>query len=349
MSLRKGRSALIAGAAAALALATAVPANAATVSDPILDGLSSPLGLAVGSDGTVYVTQSDFFGGSPGSLTELRKGTASVIGEGGFVTAVEANGRGTTSYLADAQLKVVNPSGKTKTLANLAEYEAMYNPDAGNDYGLQGLTPACEGEVAALPPDLAEALLPHNGVVDSNPYAVAILPNGDRVVADAGGNSLVRVTSEGAMSTLAVMPPRPATIDPGTAGAFGLPECAIGLTMNFDFVPTDAELGPDGMLYVSSLPGGPEGPSPLGPRGGVFTVNPSTGALAQIGDGFSGATDLAVDKKGHVYVTELFGNTVSMLSGGGPVPIATLAEPVAIESYKGKLYVLPESSGPVRS
>ncbi len=150
MNLRKGRSALIAGAAAALALATAVPANAATVSDPILDGLSSPLGLAVGSDGTVYVTQSDFFGGSPGSVTELRKGTASVIGEGGFVTAVEANGRGTTSYLADAQLKVVNPSGKTKTLANLAEYEAMYNPDAGNDYGLQGLSPACAGE--RLPP-----------------------------------------------------------------------------------------------------------------------------------------------------------------------------------------------------
>ncbi len=148
------------------------------------------------------------------------------------------------------------------------------------------------------------------------------------------------------MSTLAVMPPRPATIDAGTAGAFGLPACTIGLTMNFDFVPTDAELGPDGMLYVSSLPGGPEGPSPLGPRGGVFTVNPSTGALAQIGDGFSGATDLAVDKKGHVYVTELFGNTVSMLSGGGPVPIATLDEPVAIESYKGKLYVSAGVFGP---
>ena len=339
MNLGKGRTALIAGAAAALALTTAVPANAATVSDPILDGLSSPLGLAVGSDGTVYVTQSDFFGGNPGSLTELRKGKASVIAEAGFVTGVEANGRGTTSFLADAQLKVVNPSGKIKTLANLAEYEAANNPDAGNDYGLQGITPECEADVLATgDQDLIDALLPHNGAVDSNPYAVAILPNGDRVVADAGGNTLVRVTPSGQLSTLAVLPPRPAVIDAGTAAAFGLPNCE-GLTMNFDFVPTDAELGPNGMLYVSSLPGGPEGPSPLGPRGGVFTVNPSTGALAQIGDGFYGATDLAVDKLGQVYVTELYSNTVSMLSGGGPVPIATLDQPVAIESYKGKLYV----------
>jgi hypothetical protein len=336
MNPRKGRVATIVGATAALAFLGAGTANAAVVSDPIVDGLSAPLGLAVGDDGTVYVSQSDFAGG-PGSLSEYRKGTLRTIAEAGFVTGVEAKGRGTTSFLADGQLRVVNPSGKVKTLANLADYEAVNNPDAGNSYGLQGLSAECAAEVAALPPDLAEALLPHSGVVDSNPYAVAILPNGDRVVADAGGNDLVTVSPSGAMSTLAVLPPRPTVITGATQ--LDLPGCVEGLVMNFDFVPTDVEVGPDGMLYVSSLPGGPEGPSPLGPRGGVFTVHPQTGALTQIGDGFYGATDLAVTGSGEVYVTELYNGNVSKLSGGGPVPIASLDEPVAIEYARGALYV----------
>jgi hypothetical protein len=336
MNPHKGRTATIVGAAAALALVSAGTANAAAVSDPIVEGLSAPLGLAVGDDGTLYVSQSDFSGG-PGSLSEYRKGALRTIAEAGFVTGVEAKGRGTTSFLADGQLRGINPSGKVTTLADLAAYETMYNPDAGNSYGLQGLSASCEAEVAALPPDFAEALLPHSGVVDSNPYAVAILANGDRVVADAGGNDLVKVSPSGAVSTLAVLPPRSSVIS--GAADLGLPACVEGLVMNFDFVPTDVEVGPDGMLYVSSLPGGPEGPSPLGPRGGVFTVHPRTGAQTQIGDGFYGATDLAVTDSGDVYVTELYSGRVSKLSGGGPVPIASLVEPVAIEYASGVLYV----------
>ncbi len=336
MNVRKGRLALIAGAAAALAFTTAVPANAATVSDPILDDLAGPLSIAVGNDGSLYAAQV-----FSGTLTELRKGKESNLFEfAGGVAAVEAEGRGTLSYVLDGEVTVRNPSGKTRALGNVSEYEAANNPDAGNSYGLQGLAPACAAEITAtLPPDFAEALLPHGGVVDSNPYALAILPSGDRVVADAGGNSLVRVTPSGKVSTLAVLPPRPVVISPEAAGAFGLPDCTVGLTMNLDFVPTDVEVGPEGMLYVTSLPGGPEGESPLGPLGGVFTVNPGTGSVSQIGSGFFGATDLAVADNGDVYVTELYINTVSMLSGGGPVPVASIPEAVAVEYAKGKLYV----------
>lgn len=66
---------------------------------------------------------------------------------------------------------------------------------------------------------------------------------------------------------------------------------------------------------------------------------PQTGALTQIGDSFYGATDLAVTGSGEVYVTELYNGNVSKLSGGGPVPIASLDEPVAIEYARGALYV----------
>lgn len=71
----------------------------------------------------------------------------------------------------------------------------------------------------------------------------------------------------------------------------------------------------------------------------MFTVNPTTGALTQIATGFAGATDLAVTPGGAVYVTELFGGRVSMVSGGGPDPLVDIDQPVAIEYANGKLYV----------
>ena len=70
----------------------------------------------------------------------------------------------------------------------------------------------------------------------------------------------------------------PTTITREAARQFGLPTCTIGKTYAFEAVPTDVELGPDGMLYVSVLPGGPEDPS-LGARGAIYRVSPATGAV----------------------------------------------------------------------
>jgi hypothetical protein len=339
MRFRIGRLAFVVGVVTALTVG-AVPASAEPDSGPILEDVVSPLGLAVGNDGSIYVAQS-----FAGTLTQVRKGTTSNLFEGaGFVTGVAANGRGNLSYLLNAELVVRTPNGKTRTLANLFEFEAANNPDEGNSYGFQGLSDECAVQV----PEEVGGGYPFPGVVDSNPYAVEIMPDGDRIVADAGGNTLLTVTADGEVDGLAVLPPRPAVIDAGTAAAFGLPDCTIGATYNFDFVPTDVELGPDGMLYVTSLPGGPEGPSPLGPRGGVFVIDPSTGAVNEVATGFAGATDLAVTKAGEIYVTELFGNQVSMVSGGGPVPVASLSEPVAIEYARGHLYVASGVFGPGR-
>jgi hypothetical protein len=60
-----------------------------------------------------------------------------------------------------------------------------------------------------------------------------------------------------------------------------------------------------------------------------------------------GATDLAVTSQGDVFVTELFGGRVSKVSAGGPVElVAQLDQPVAIEYFRGTLYVARGVFGP---
>ena len=61
----------------------------------------------------------------------------------------------------------------------------------------------------------------------------------------------------------------------------GLPACVTGLNYKFEPVPTDVEMGPDGWLYVSSLPGGPEDGS-LGAQGRVYKVNPANGKVVEV-------------------------------------------------------------------
>ena len=109
-------------------------------------------------------------------------------------------------------------------------------------------------------------------------------------------------------------------------------------------MPTDVELGPDGLLYVSLLPGGPEDPS-LGARGAVYTVDPSTGAVAFVAGGFLGATNIAVAPDGTVYVAELFGNQISRVVGTGGQPVVELPMPAAIEWADGKLYATVDVFG----
>jgi SMP-30/Gluconolactonase/LRE-like region len=119
-------------------------------------------------------------------------------------------------------------------------------------------------------------------------------------VADAGANSVVSVDlGSGKTRTVAVLPPRPfkiTTADTATA-AVGLPACVAGRTYAFEPVPTDVAVGPDGRLYVTSLPGGPEGPQ-LGARGAVFKVDPDNGRVKLVADGILSPSGLALDEDG---------------------------------------------------
>jgi hypothetical protein len=319
----------VALAAGALTAGT-LPAHAATVSDPIAEGLTTPLGLAVGSDGTFYVAEAFI-----GQVTTIgpRGARSSFTVEGG-TAGVDAKGRGTLVYTvsneeaAASYLYATNPSGRSRLLASPSAYEEQVNPDAGNTYGFVDISAECAAQLPDFPTE------PYEGIIESNPYAVAIVPGG-WLVADAAGNSVIKVGANGRMSTVAVLPPITQVITQEVADEFGVPACADH-TVNGEPVPTDIEVGPDGHYYVSSLPGFPELPG----SGSVWRINSSTGALTQVASGFSGAVDIAVAADGTIYVAELFAGQVSAIAPDGSTSVLVgLPEPSALEIGRdGTLY-----------
>jgi hypothetical protein len=311
------------------------------VSDPIVDGLAGPLQFEVSARGTILVAQS--FSGTVSSVA--RDGTVTDLFNDPGVDGVASGAQGAVIYTHTdtdspthvSELRLRTRSGQTRTIASTLEHETNKNPDQGQTYGLQGLTPDC---AALLPPD-AE-LLPYTGIVDSHPYAVTTVPFG-WLIADAAGNDILFVDWLGHVRTVAVLPPQPPVVVTADAAAANqLPPCVAGASFVAEPVPTDVEVGHDGNLYVSTLPGGPEDPS-LGARGGVYKVNPFTGRSTQIASGLAGATNLAISPSGTIYVSELFGNQVSKIVHGAPVPVASVPSPTGLEWSNGKLYVATDS------
>jgi sugar lactone lactonase YvrE len=97
-------------------------------------------------------------------------------------------------------------------------------------------------------------------------------------------------------------------------------------------VPTDIELGPDGWLYVTSLPGGPEDGS-LGANGRVLKVNPATGKVRTVVRGLVSPTGVAVAADGDLYVAQLFRGEISRVRAGSTKvrPYLRVALPAAVE------------------
>jgi hypothetical protein len=218
-------------------------------------------------------------------------------------------------------LNINGPHG-SHVYADTLAYEKANNPDQHVHYGVRN-PPQCLKDALG---DRAS----YKGLVDSHAYSVARYKN-KWVVADAGGNDLLWVTNRGKISTLAVLPSQPLKITPENASAQGIPkDCAVGRTYKFEAVPTDVEVGPDGYLYVTTLPGGPEDPS-LGARGKVYRVNPHNGHIKLVASGFLGATNLAIGKHGKIFVAELFGGQISVVKHGKAHKYVSLPGVVAVE------------------
>jgi hypothetical protein len=258
--------------------------------------------------------------------------------KGSDLSGVAVNENGDLAYTSTifagegavkSSLTIKTAAGKT-VVANLLKYEKVVNPDADVRYGIDHPT-KCQKK--AFKP-LGGAT--YHGLVDSHPYAVTPLGAHGWVVADAAGNDLLKVSKTGHISTLSVLPRQATVITPEAAKALGLPDCVVGAVYNFEPVPTDLELsGHD--LIVSLLPGGPEDPS-LGARGKVYRVDATCGLAYPVASGFLGATNVAVAPDGRIFVAELFGNTISVITGGKSSTYLKLPNVVSLAWGDGVLY-----------
>jgi hypothetical protein len=330
----------------ALAASSLAPVGAGPTLEPVAGDFGGILGFSVSQNGTFYVadvfaevnwetfeTEGALVRLDPdGTRTTLATGQlgGGVVAQGNDVTFTEALAPELGEQPERTTLRRWRPSGAVTTVAALSDVEAT-NPDQVNSYGWAEGTP---DECVDIGAELYLAPQRYQGEEFSNPYAVAV-DGGDRIVADAGANTLVRVRSNGAMSVIAVFPPVAQTITQADVDAvldeFDVDASAcLGETYDGEFVPTDVEVGPDGHYYVTSLPGSPELPG----AGSVWRVDRQTGALTKIVDGLVGSTDLAVARDGTIYVAELFGFTVAVVRDGTIVDRIEVAGPTAVEIHR---------------
>ena len=126
----------------------------------------------------------------------------------------------------------------------------------------------------------------------TNPYDLAIEPDGSLLVSDSGINAVLRVNTDGEVS-------RYVDIAPLTGVA----------STDLDSVPTGLTRGPDGALYVGILSGHPY------PQGAarVFRLEDRNGdgdamdegETTVYADGFTAVTDVAFDADGSLLVVEM--------------------------------------------
>lgn len=330
--------------AAALALTGTLygPATHAAVDDEVVGGLVTPLSVAIDDDSTVYVSQS-----FAGLLTRKAPGGEPTVihdADGAEVGAVSVDG-GVVTFATTAEGKM--PQGKLwrldgedlTMLLNTTRYEKTRNPDRRTTYGMVGVSRKC---MKKLPRQMRK----RKGIVESHPYATALGP-GVTYLADAAMNAILSVTDDGKARTVATLPATRVKVTRKLRKQYELPRCTRTGTFKSESVPTDVEIGPDGNLYVTSLPGAPEGL----PNGRVYRIVPGTGAVTRVQGGLTSPVGLAITPDGTAYVSSLFGGVVmEKHPGAEPTVFAEVPFPGDVEFHDGEVYVtrtdLTNESGP---
>ena len=128
--------------------------------------------------------------------------------------------------------------------------------------------------------------------IDSNPVGIARDGEG-YLVADAGGNALVRASHKGTFTTITSLPPGSALAPP----FLGLPP---GTQIPTDAVPTSVVQGPDGAYYLTQLTGFPFEKGDAN----IWRVTPGQ-APTVYASGLTNLTDLAFADDGSLYAVQI--------------------------------------------
>jgi len=324
------------GLVTALVVATAPPATAAPEVTTLSTAYVDPTQLAVRGD-RVLVTDGR-------RLTEVGRSRAlAQVASGGDVAGV-ALGPGTAYAYGssnrgrtDTRLTIV---GSRTVVARLSAHERRYNPDRRVVYGVQGASKCVRDAFKALDGGAAA----YTGRVGSHPAAVAN-SGANWYVADSVGNDVLRVYASGQVRTIAVLPRQPFTFTRRVVTGLGMPSCVVGARYQGEPAPTDVEVGPDGMLWVTTLPQLYD----LGQPGSLYRIDPRTGSVRRFATGFQGATNVAVTASGKIFVAErLSGRVAAVRSSGRWSTYLALPGVLGLEAVGETLYAsvaAPESMG----
>jgi len=312
--------AAVAVAMLALAIATA-GASAAPAPQVVASGLDSPRHLTFSDDGELYVAEAGRGGSIQCGVMHPALGS-SCFGFSGAVTQVRDTGAdprvltGLPSIAgADEQLgpSDIAFTGSQKYVISIGlggspALRAAYGPQA------TWLGTLLTGKLKHDGPSLFADVLanelasnPDGTDIDSNP--VGLVRQGDGyILADAGGNAVVRASHKGTFTTITPLPPGSALAPP----FLGLPP---GTQIPTDAVPTSVVHGPDGAYYISQLTGFPFEKGDAN----IWRVVPGRPATVWA-SGLTNLTDLAFAPDGSLYAVEISAN--GLLTG----PIGALVK-----------------------
>jgi hypothetical protein len=296
----------------------------------VADGLDNPRGIGFGPDGALYVAESGS-GGSGPCVAGGPEGGETCFGRTGAVTRITKRSQhrvltGLPSLAEPGGVAATGPvdlgfSGRAGYLligncGGPAE-RAQFGPGARRlgkllKVDLRGIRAVADFprfEAANDPDESAGAVPGGEPGINSNPNGLLVRKHA-QLVADAGGNDLLKVDRKGRISVVAVFPPRLVPAPPG------IPDLPPEIPMQA--VPTTVVKGPDGAYYVGQLTGFPF------PPGGanVFRVVPGQ-APTVFADGFTNIIDIAFDKRGRLYVLEIATNGL-LSAGENELPVGRL-------------------------
>ena len=286
----------------------------------VAQGLDNPRGIGFGPDGALYVAEAGSGGSGPcveggpeaartcfgrtGAVTRITRhsqhrvltGLPSLAEEGGVAATgpVDLGFSGWTGYLL-----LGNFGGPTERAAFGPSARRLGNLLKVDLRGIRSVADFARFEAANDPDESAGAGGGEPGI-NSNPNGLLVRKH-SRVVADAGGNDLLKVDHKGRISVVAVFPPR--LVD----APEGIPDLPPQIPMQA--VPTSVVKGPDGAYYVGQLTGFPF------PVGGANVWRVVPGHKPRVfAAGFTNIIDIAFDKHGRLYVLEIATN--GLLSAG---------------------------------
>ncbi|HWW20937.1 MAG TPA: immunoglobulin domain-containing protein [Steroidobacteraceae bacterium] len=258
----------------------------------------APAGIATDAAGNVYVADStrDIIRQvSPNGVVTTIAGTAEI--------ALSSDGIGTNAYFTNPGGVAVDPSGN------------LYVADTGNDT-IRLIQPnGTVSTIAGTAGNVGNSDGTGNTASFNAPGGIATDAAGNVYIADTGNNTIRKMTPAGAVSTLAGTAGVVGSQDGTGAGArFNAPE---GLTVDAAgnvFVAdtlnnTIREITPTGV--VTTIAG----------TAGVFGLSDGPGASAQFGNVYG----IAIDASGNLYVSDLGGMTIRMISAAPQFVVSTIA------------------------